>query len=80
MGSKEEAISYNRITRKISQNCCHLRRILNNKNVVFIVGMQSNYGPAMISWTKGTGNQECIKKKKKKSGIYRNWKITSVVL
>ena len=78
MGSKEEAISYNRITRKISQNCCHLRRILNNKNVFFIVGMQSNYGPAMISWTKGTGNQEC--RKKKKSGIYRNWKITSVVL
>jgi len=78
MGSKEEAISYNRITRKISQNCCHMRRILNNENVFFIGGMQSNDGPAMISWTKGTGNQECGEKKK--SGIYRNWKITSVVL
>ena len=78
MGLKEEAISCNRIIRKISQNYCHLRRILNNENVFFIVGMQSNDGPTVISWTKRTRNQEC--RKKKKSGIYRKWKITSVVL
>lgn len=78
MESKEEAINYNRIIRKVSQSCCHLRRILNNENVFFIVGMQSNDGPTMISWTKGTGNQEF--REKIKSGIYRKWKITSVVL
>ena len=44
MESKEEAINYNRIIRKVSQSCCHLRRILNNENVFFIVGMQSNDG------------------------------------